>query len=257
MSNEPNVEAYRRFFQGVALEFWRKIVPAEQTRAEAEFLWNALGARPGMRLLDVPCGSGRHSLELAARGCLMTGVDLSEECIDEARRAAENNALSIEWRLGDMRALPWTAEFDGAFCFGNSFGYFERGGMRAFLGAVTRALRPGARFVVETGMAAESILPNLGAHFQFEAGDLRLAIENRYEAGESRLDTDYTFLRGGGKETRRLSHWIYTVSEIKSLMAEAGLATMAMFGSLSREPYKVRSRFLYVVAERAAHRLAD
>jgi len=99
-------------------------------------------------------------------------------------------------------------------------------------------------------MAAESILPTLGGRFQTEVEGLRLLIENHYEATESRLDTDYTFVRGAERETRRLGHWIYTVSEIRSLMAEAGFRIGGMFGSLRQEPYRLCDRFLYVVAEK-------
>jgi cyclopropane fatty-acyl-phospholipid synthase-like methyltransferase len=60
-------------------------VTPEQTRAEVDFLVKLLGGAPKARVLDVPCGNGRHSLELAARGRRMTGVDLAEEFIEEAR----------------------------------------------------------------------------------------------------------------------------------------------------------------------------
>src|SRR6266851_1354723 len=62
---------FEDFFHGIANDLWRKAVTAEQTRAEADFLQRTLGKK--RRLLDVPCGNGRHSLELARRGCHMTG----------------------------------------------------------------------------------------------------------------------------------------------------------------------------------------
>jgi hypothetical protein len=64
---------------------------------------------------------------------------------------------------------------------------------RLFLAAVARGLKPGARFVVETGMAAESILPSLTRTRWFRLGDILMLSENRYHPAESRLDIDYTF----------------------------------------------------------------
>src|SRR5262245_26458866 len=110
---------YRTFFQGIVLDMWRKAVTPEQTRAEADFLESHLRLRPGTRVLDVPCGSGRHALALAARGYSLTGVDLSMESIEEARRLSTEGRLSVHWRHGDMRDLPWNSEFDAAYCFGN------------------------------------------------------------------------------------------------------------------------------------------
>lgn len=60
-----------------------------------------------------------------------------------------------------MRRFSFDAEFDGAFCFGNSFGYLNPQEASDFVSAMTRALKPGSRFVLETGMAAESLLPAL------------------------------------------------------------------------------------------------
>jgi SAM-dependent methyltransferase len=88
----------------------------------------------------------------------MTGLDLSEEFIAEAHSAT---ALAVRWVRDDMRSLPWVSKFDGAYCFGNSFGFLDWEEARRFLAAVARGLKTGARFVVETGMAAESILPSL------------------------------------------------------------------------------------------------
>ena len=76
---------FESFFHGVTLDLWRKAIPPAQTTAEAEFLIDHLNCDPGARVLDVPCGNGRLSFELAKRGLRVTGVDISEEFIEEAR----------------------------------------------------------------------------------------------------------------------------------------------------------------------------
>src|SRR5690349_9511015 len=116
------------FFHGVALDLWRQVVSPEQTRAEVDFLERALGIGSGARILDVPCGNGRHALELEKRGYRMTGVDLSEEFIAEVRAASQ----TARWLLGDMCELAFAEEFDGAYCFGNSFGYLDHDNARKF-----------------------------------------------------------------------------------------------------------------------------
>ena len=82
---------YENFFHGVALDLWRKAIPPEHTKAEADFLVQALHCDAGSHLLDVPCGNGRLSRELASRGYRVTGVDISEEFIEEARAIAASN----------------------------------------------------------------------------------------------------------------------------------------------------------------------
>src|SRR3990172_6994626 len=141
---------YKSFFHGVALDFWRKVISPDQTRAEVDFLERSLSLQPGARVLDVPCGFGRHAVELAARGFRVTAVDLSEEAISEAQERTEAAGLTVEWIQADMRDLPWRSEFDAAYCFGNSFGYLEPAGTSAFVHAMARALKPGARLALDS-----------------------------------------------------------------------------------------------------------
>jgi cyclopropane fatty-acyl-phospholipid synthase-like methyltransferase len=241
---------YEGFFLGIALDFWRKAVPPEQTRREADFLEHALRLRPGARVLDVPCGAGRHSIELASRGYRMTGVDLSREGIEEARGRARATGPGVEWRQGDMRDLPWESEFDAAFCFGNSFGYLEPDGTRSFVRAVGRALRPGARFVMDTGNAAESVLPRRQEREWAQVEDILFLEENRYHAAESCVETIYTFVRGGETITRTGLHWVYTIREMRDLLAGAGLVVKDVLGSLEGEAFQVGSPYLVLVAEK-------
>src|SRR3954452_7525693 len=124
-------EWWRTFFTGAAVEGWLQATPEEQTQGEADFILKMLQVPPPARLLDVPCGGGRHSLALAARGYRMTGVDLSSDFLAAARAQAAANS-AVTWEQRDMRDLPWPEAFDGAFSFGNSFGYADEAGNAAF-----------------------------------------------------------------------------------------------------------------------------
>jgi len=236
------------FFRGVALDMWRIAMSSEQTRAEADFLQKALRVSEPSQLLDVPCGAGRHSIELAKRGHRVTGVDLSEESIAEAR--ADSASLPAQWILADMRQLPWREEFDGAFCFGNSFGYLDSANAREFLTAVARTLRPGARLAIETGMAAESILPSLQKTRWLKVGDIHMLSENHYDPRESRLDIRYTFIRDGREETRPSSSYVLTVNEICRMHVEAGFQVLELLGSIGGEAYQLGSPRLIAVSEK-------
>jgi len=222
-------------------------MPLSVTEAEASFLECELVLPSAARVLDVPCGNGRHSIELARRGYRITGVDLSREFLAAARGAAPD----LDWRAGDMRALELDdATYDGAFCFGNSFCYLDRGGVRAFLGSLARALKPGARFALDIGMAAESILPTLQCTRWHRAGDLFMLSEARYVAEESRLDIDYTFVRGATVETRSTSSYVFTVAELRGMLREAGFEPLAMYSSVDGAEYQLGSPRLLLVAQR-------
>ncbi len=241
---------YANFFHGVALDMWRAAVTPEMTEKDADFLAEALALPPGKRVLDVPCGNGRHSLALAKRGFAVTGVDLSAEFIDEAKTRAATDSIPAQFECSDMRDLPQSPMFDGAFCFGNSFAYLDHEGSRAFLKAVAQALKPEARFVLETGLAAESILPNFVERSWMELGDMLFLTSRRYNASESQIELEYTFIRNGIRETRPATYWIYTVAEIRRMLHDAGLLALATYAGLDKTPYRLGSPRLLLVAQR-------
>ena len=96
-----------------------------------------------------------------------------------------------------MRRLDWSNAFDGAFCFGNSFGYFEDAGNVAFLKSIARSLKPRAMFILDTGTVAESILPRFKEEASYEVGNVHFELKSRYEPAQGSLYTEYIFVRDG------------------------------------------------------------
>ncbi len=244
-------EWYKEFFNGIPMDFWRQAIPQDWTADEVRFLEKWAGVAKGGTFLDVPCGFGRHALELARNGYRVTGVDISAEAIDAMARAAKTEKLDVRAVLGDVLEMPPFEPCDGAFCLGNSFGYFDPAGMAAFVAKVAAALRSGGRFIVNTAMAAESILPDYPEKDWTQAGDITLLDENTYLARESTIETRYIFVRDGRAETRTSRHLVMTVAGIARLLEAAGLRTVEMFGSTEGDPFRLRSPQLYLVAEKA------
>jgi SAM-dependent methyltransferase len=243
----PN-DWWRTFFTGTPVDMWLQAVPPEMTRQEADFLDKVLHLSPPAKILDVPCGGGRHSLELAARGFQVTGVDLSTDFLTAARKGAAERGLAVAWEQRDMRDLPWRGEFDGAFCLGNSFAYLDNQGNADFLKAVAAALKPGARFVLNTGTCAETILPTYVERPWYPLGNLYFLIQNHYDHTRSRLETEYTFIRDGRVETLRGFQCVYTYHQLAGLLENAGFHEIDGYASVSQEPYRLGARELFLVA---------
>ncbi|MBL9086216.1 MAG: class I SAM-dependent methyltransferase [Planctomycetia bacterium] len=102
------------------------------------------------RVRDLGCGDGRYARALAARGCRVTGVDVSETLLAEARRRSPGLPGTPTYVRADMRALPFAAQFDGVVSLFTSFGYFDDPSDDArVLGEVARVLRPDGAFVLD------------------------------------------------------------------------------------------------------------
>ena len=239
---------WENFFHGIALDFWRAAISDEQTHAEAEFINNQLQLPVGAKLLDVPCGNGRLSIELGAFGFELTGVDIATEFVEEAKRNSLARGVSIDWRNSDMRDLPWSNEFDGAFCFGNSFGYLDDDANADFLAAVSRTLKPGARFILDAPAIAESLLPHFVEKRTIELGGITATIDTRYDHEQSRMFPSFTFVRNGVEDKRSSSQRVYTYKELSGLLSAAGLETASAYGSVGEDPFKLGAHRLLLVA---------
>jgi len=150
-----------------------------------------------------------------------------------------------------MRDLPTGPPFDGAFCFGNSFGYLDDDGDAAFLRAMHAALRPGARFVVGLHMIAEVLFPQFEPEFDYDVGDIQMHLVNRYEPAEGRTYTDYTFRRGEVVEHRSNVHRLYTCRQVLDLLRAAGFTDPVIHGGTDEAPFGIGSSKLLVVATRS------
>ena len=241
---------YESFFDGLIVSFWRAAMPPEATKAETDFFERELAPPPGARVLDVPCGDGRHAIELARRGYRLTGVDISDEFLAAAREASLREGLEVAWRESDMRDLSWREEFDGAFCGGSSFGFLGDEGDQEFLSAVARAVKPGARFALDGVKAAEVLLPQFRERHEMTVGDIRFEAENRYDHETGWMENRYTVTRGSAEETKAARHRIYTWRELDAMLSKAGFSKRRSFGSLEGEPFRLGSSRLAIVATR-------
>lgn len=249
MSGIPSSTWYVDFFTELPNEFWRRAVPPEVTVDEVDFVEKRLGLAPRSRILDVPCGSGRHSLELARRGHRVTGVDLSDEAIGHARRAGAG--LDVEFVRADMREIPRDNGFDAVVCLGNSFGYLELDGLRDFAAALAGAVRPGGRLVVDFASAAESVLPGYRAEPRtMRTGDITVLATSEYDVAGSRTFSRYRFTRGEEEVDVTAIHHVYTVAQIVDLLSGNGFTEVELFGGPGGEPYEIGSGRLLLTAHR-------
>jgi SAM-dependent methyltransferase len=225
---------YEHFFTAPVNRFWEAMVPPEATAADLDFVLRQIGAAPPARLLDLPCGAGRHALGLAARGYEVTGVDLSDEAI--ARASAAAAGLPARFVRADMRAYRAPAPFDAILCLGNSVAYFDVAGMAAFFAGLAANLRPGGRLILDSYSCAESLLPLVGERELAFAGG-RYRSELAYDPLRSVLKTRAELLLGGETHELLYAHQVTTSGELVRLLGAAGLAVEALYADTDDRPY--------------------
>jgi len=155
-----NINEWKEFFDNHAPKY-KDNVFVKNTEFEVQFIVDELNLSAPNRILDLGCGTGRHSIGLAKRGYKITGVDWSSGMLDEAKRESMQAGVSVEWVCEDAKKYRSAAPFDAALylCEG-SFGLILKGEdpkehNRAILQTLYESLKPGAKtiFTVLNGLA--------------------------------------------------------------------------------------------------------
>ncbi|EHR78926.1 SAM-dependent methyltransferase [Thermococcus litoralis DSM 5473] len=125
---------------------------AERVRMEIDFVEEIFkndAKREVKRILDLACGTGIPTLELAERGYDVIGLDLHEEMLKVARRKAEERGLDVEFFQGDALEITFENEFDAITMFFSSIMYFDEENLKKLFNGVVKALRPGGVFIAD------------------------------------------------------------------------------------------------------------
>jgi 2-polyprenyl-3-methyl-5-hydroxy-6-metoxy-1,4-benzoquinol methylase len=116
---------YVDFFRNDYLNVYGHMFTDERAEKESAFVSSALDLQPGASVLDLCCGQGRHSVQLAKRGLKVTGLDLNPDYVELAQQAAIAHHVAIETVAADMRDIPFENKFDAIVNMYSSFGYLE------------------------------------------------------------------------------------------------------------------------------------
>ena len=166
-------------------------------RREAEFALAHLPFPPGP-VLDLCCGTGRHSIPLAEAGAPPVGLDYSAPLLDLARRRDRHTLLV----RGDMRALPFQdSSFRTVVNFFTSFGYFRtESENRAVIEEIERVLRPGGAFLCDT-FGRDHVLARLVSEERCSRSGKEYRIRRSWDPSTSRLEKEIEVRRAGSSET--------------------------------------------------------
>ncbi len=201
-----------------------------QTRREIDFVEKGLGLRPGAMILDLACGSGTHAIGMSKRGYQVVGLDYSVAMLAIAGEEAQEHDIKINFLHGDMRDLQFGPTFDGVYCIGTSFGYFDEENNQKVVQGIRKALKPGGVFLLEVDnrdfvMRSQ---PNL---LWYEGDGFICMEETSFDYISSRLTVNRTMLMDeGGKKVSKYSIRVYSLHELGTILHNEGFSVNRIGG---------------------------
>jgi len=218
---------------------------------DIDLLLNLLQLEPPADVLDLCCGPGRYTLELARRGFQMTGVDLTEKFITDAAQHAKVDGLNAEFIHEDMREFRRERAFDIVLNLFTSFGYFEdQTDDRKVLDNICQSLKPGGRLVME--MMGKEVLARIYRRRDWTEKDNGvLFLEERNATRDwTWMQNRWIIIDGTTRHDFSIGHRVYSAAELALAIQESGFKEITIYGSLAGIPYDHEAKRLVAVARK-------
>jgi SAM-dependent methyltransferase len=248
-------------------------LPQSLTKRECQVVVRLLELKPDQQILDLACGHGRHSIELARMGYNhVLGLDFNQAAIEQAQQDA--TGTSTKFVQGDMMHLAYTAEFDVVLSLFNSMFYWDDATHLGILHGVHRALKPDGRLLLDSYnpfVAVHKKLleqhPVIGKILAFRKylGQIRRRLRHHLRSGGQpyawhstqtsfdphlgRMIGSKTMQVGANQETHPINIRVYSYTEVEKLLLETGF-TVEKVVSGTGEAFTASSPRFLVVAKK-------
>ncbi len=247
----PDKEWYKEWFSSPYYDLLYKQRDEQEATQFLQLLIKTMEATPGSLVLDAACGKGRHSRALADMGFDVTGIDISEPSIIEARK---NERENLQYFVHDMR-LPFRINyFDYAFNFFTSFGYFhtDREHDNA-VRTIAQSLKPNGIFVIDY-LNVHFNEDNIIQNEEKEVGDFHFHVARWHDEKHF-----YKRIQVTEPASQHIKH-LYTekvekfsLGDFTDILAYQGLIVEDVFGDYRMGPYHIRKSPRMIIMARRIH----
>jgi len=252
---------YKKWFStGEYLELYKHRNSADAKKI-AGLIVKTLKLPKGANILDVACGNGRHSLVFASKGYNVTGIDLSNYLINEAKSKLGSSykkfAGRLKFEISDMRYIKHKDKFDLAVNLFSSFGYLEKDSenFKTF-NSISKSLKTGGYFFFD--FLNPVYLKKRLVNYDIKEGNDKIIIQVRNISNET-VHKDIIIIKNNleGKLPKlvKFSEMIklYSADRFKKELAKAGLKAVKMFGDYSGKKYDPNSSERLIILSRKIH----
>ncbi|MER9281138.1 class I SAM-dependent methyltransferase [Mesorhizobium sp. M0522] len=230
IGNKISLSDFEPYFREDYLHFGDVVNPPETSDRQAGVIWEILSLGQGSSVLELGCGYGRIANRLAKKGAHVTGLDLSPILLKEAEADAAERGVNVEYFLGDMRSLPWRDQFDAAFLWYTTFGYFDDADNERVLREAASSLRKGGRLLIDHHNRVLALRHKLPICYVAQRNDdVKIDIVSN-DVLSDRSHIERIIVRDGCVRRTHLSFRQYGFSEFVRMLRSAGFETVEAYG---------------------------
>ncbi len=224
-------------------------VSNKETKADVDFICEVLELKKGDKILDLFCGFGRHSIELAKRGYLAAAIDYNFSYLEFGKKLCKGMDNIPNFIQGDVRNINYGKDYDAAIIMFNSFGYFNDSEDKLILNKIFNSLKPKGRFFIEI-LNRDWILKNYKEKQEREFEDIKVIEKRKFDILTSR--NDFIIQRFGENGiVNKMGSWrLYSAHEIKNMLEEIGFHLVSAYSNLNKEPLKIDARLMRMIFEK-------
>ena len=226
------------------------LLTAGRTAQEIDFIESQLNVDPQARILDVGCGFGRHSVELARRGYEVSGIDPSAAMLSDARIRAAEAGVSVDFRQEWGERFSTGQPYDAAICLFTSLGQIsDQGENSGLLDKVFAALKPGGHFVVEVPQR-ETAVRQLKFEEKFGQGDHMTFISRDYNAKTQIVSEKFRVVNELEEHTYLLKYKLFDLPELEASLRTAGFVNLCAYGDYTGASLNEEHSIMLLVARK-------
>jgi SAM-dependent methyltransferase len=203
------------------------------------------------RVLDIPCGYGRHALRIANQVEHVTGIDRTAKFIERAKELASDQKISnVDFLIGDMREIDFDAEYDAAYNYFTSWGYWDDDTNHDVLRRICKALKPGGGFLLEM-MHRDSLLRNFRVNDWRDIDEDTVLLEdNHFDCESGRLFNTRRYIstvNAGTIEEFDVELRLPTASEFIRMFLDAGFSEARVIEAPTGKKLTIDSKRIAVI----------
>jgi hypothetical protein len=239
------------YFDGIYKEVWKSFIPEILTQREVAFLETYFGLQPGMHVIDLMCGYGRHSIALARKGIHVTAVDNLESYIKEIKLISLSEGIPIQAIKTNVINFQSPRKANLTICMGNSINFYNKTEITQVLLNTRDSMLPFGRILINTWSLYEIVMPRFQPESKITVDDITCHSVSQLLENPNRIESTTVFLKGQKYlEEKNAIDYIYSIAEINDLLGECGFKMIEIFSIPGKKRFSNEDPRAYIIAEK-------